>query len=627
VIVACAAPSGYVGGTGDCDDAASTVNPGADEICDGTGVDEDCDGLVDDDDPSVDPSSATVGYVDVDGDGYGDVGAPPVRACELPLGYVDTATDCDDSSAAIHPGGAEVCDAVDADEDCDGLADNDDPGAAGGTAWYPDADGDAYGAPTASTLWCDAQVGWAASNTDCDDANGAVNPGETEVCSDGVDNDCDLLGCRLSGELGVEDYDAKIYGDDSYDEFGYAIAGGVDVDADGYDDLVVGAPSDDYSASYDGSAFLYDGPITLGASTASAEDYAYLYGTDTSYALGDDAWGLPDVNGDGYDEIVLGRSDYVYLVFGAPSGTNATGAVVDWSATCQSISTAGHFDTATGDRDFLCGYSDSNSYTGVVTVYAGSASPLGIASLVGESVSDYAGTSVGGGGDVDGDGLDDVWVGASGDDDVAADAGAAYLVYAPVSGTFALSAAEAKIRGTTAGDWLGRGVLVPGDTNLDGYDDALVGAPNADDTGVNAGNLYLFEDVTAGTYDAISASAVVRGGAGHYVGFDNRMSTGDVDGDGEIDLLVGGHLDDTAAADAGATWLLYGPLVGTIDLATDYDLRILGEDASDFTGYYAAVAGDLSGDGYDDLAIGGRASDERGYIDTGAVFVFHGLGL
>lgn len=120
-------------------------------------------------------------YPDGDGDGFGDARAGGVAACSAPRGHVDNALDCDDTQRAIHPGAVEVCDPADRDEDCNGLADNDDPAFTGGTveAW-PDADGDGYvDGRVEPTVWCDLPEGWSteAFLTDCDDADPATYPG------------------------------------------------------------------------------------------------------------------------------------------------------------------------------------------------------------------------------------------------------------------------------------------------------------------------------------------------------------------------------------------------------------------------------------------------------------------
>jgi len=163
---------GYLS-TEDCNDADSTVNPGAIELC--NGVDDDCDEQVDED-------VTTTFYADADADGFGDPGTP-IEACDPAPGTVTTATDCDDADPDAWPGNPEVCDG--ADNDCDGTIDD---GVT--TTFYVDADGDGHGDADQPVEACEAIAGVAAAGDDCDDADPRAAPGLTESC-DGIDNDCD----------------------------------------------------------------------------------------------------------------------------------------------------------------------------------------------------------------------------------------------------------------------------------------------------------------------------------------------------------------------------------------------------------------------------------------------------
>jgi hypothetical protein len=134
----------------------------------------------DDDDPDV--AGPTDWFRDADDDGYGtedDV----VRGCTAEPGYVATSTDCDDSTAARHPAGDEICDGI--DNDCDDIVDND------LVEWvYADADGDGYGDPETGEESCDPAADQVTNADDCDDTTGARAPDQDEIC-DGLDNDCD----------------------------------------------------------------------------------------------------------------------------------------------------------------------------------------------------------------------------------------------------------------------------------------------------------------------------------------------------------------------------------------------------------------------------------------------------
>lgn len=115
--IGCTAPAGYVATNTDCNDNSAAVNPSALELCDS--FDNDCDQLIDIADPSLDPASKHTYYLDADHDTYGT--GTGIAACSAPTNYVAAAGDCNDASAAAHPGGVEVCDGL--DNNCDGGVD------------------------------------------------------------------------------------------------------------------------------------------------------------------------------------------------------------------------------------------------------------------------------------------------------------------------------------------------------------------------------------------------------------------------------------------------------------------------------------------------------------------------
>jgi hypothetical protein len=206
----------------DCNDDNPDIHPDAGEKCDPADVDEDCNGLADNADPA--PQGAITVYHDADGDGYGDPGAAVVL-CELVAPYVADGTDCDDADARIHPDAAEVCDPLDADEDCDGTADDADDDTTGLLAFYADTDGDGYGDPSDTVSACSAPDGYVADSGDCDDTDPDVSPGQPEHWYDGLDDDC----------TGGSDYDrdndgadAIAAGGDDCDDYSHDVNPGAD---------------------------------------------------------------------------------------------------------------------------------------------------------------------------------------------------------------------------------------------------------------------------------------------------------------------------------------------------------------------------------------------------------------
>ncbi|MFM1804164.1 MAG: hypothetical protein RL136_1043, partial [Planctomycetota bacterium] len=168
----CSAVEGKVTNNTDCDDTNAAVNPGVTEVCDG--IDNDCN-------DGIDEGLLITYYTDFDGDGYGTGDAS--TGCTQPSGTATQAGDCNDQNSAINPGATEVCDGI--DNDCAGGADN----GLTFTDYYTDADGDGYGTGEPVNA-CAQPSGTATVAGDCNDADGAINPGAIDDC-DAVDNDCD----------------------------------------------------------------------------------------------------------------------------------------------------------------------------------------------------------------------------------------------------------------------------------------------------------------------------------------------------------------------------------------------------------------------------------------------------
>ena len=193
----------------DCNDNNAAINPSATEICDVANTDENCNGLADNADATAADAGKTNFYADIDNDTY--TLAPATRFCDIAVGYrvaVSASIDCNDAVAAINPGATEICDLANTDENCNGLADNADSGAAdaGKSNFYADADGDTYTVATA-TRYCDIVVGYLASvsaSIDCNDSVAAINPGATEIC-DAANTDENCNGLADNADSGAAD--------------------------------------------------------------------------------------------------------------------------------------------------------------------------------------------------------------------------------------------------------------------------------------------------------------------------------------------------------------------------------------------------------------------------------------
>ena len=286
---------GFSENQGDCDDSNADISPSATEICDE--IDNDCDSLIDDEDDNLDASTGSEFYADTDGDGYGD-GAAGAWACVQPESSVDNMDDCDDNNADINPDATEVCDGG-IDNDCDGLADDDDDDvdASDGVTLYEDYDGDGYGDPDVSMMFCVASDGYVADMTDCNDLDADLNQDDNDA--DGLstcDWDCD----DFNNEIGAtdEDNDGSIacYNDcDDTDP----LLNSNDVDADGY-------------SMCDGDCD--DNDATVGIEDADGDGFSACYNdcddnSDTTYPgaaynEADPTACLDDADGDGYGNYI-----------------------------------------------------------------------------------------------------------------------------------------------------------------------------------------------------------------------------------------------------------------------------------------------------------------------------------
>jgi hypothetical protein len=329
----------------------------------------------------------------------------------------------------------------------------------------------------------------------------------------------------------------------------------------------------------------------------------------------------------------------------AQTGFNITG-VTQNTGSGSSVSSAGDVN-GDGINDLIIGAFAANHYTGASYVVfgasgIGSTGTLSLAALNGSNgfkipgltAYDESGCSVSSAGDVNGDGINDLIIGASG---VNSGAGASYVVFGAngigSTGTLSLAALNGingfKITGVTANDWSGVSVSSAGDVNGDGVNDLIIGAYGANS---RAGASYvIFGASGIGRTGTLSLAALngVNGfkitgvTAGEYSGY-SVSSAGDINGDGVNDLIIGAH---QANNNTGASYVVFGAngigSTGTLLLAALNGINgfnITGVTAGDQSGYSVNSAGDVNGDGVNDLIIGAYQANNN----TGAGYVVFG---
>ena len=247
-------------------------------------------------------------------------------------------------------------------------------------------------------------------------------------------------------------------------------------------------------------------------------------------------------------------------------------------------------------------------------------------------------------GDVNRDGFDDLIIGADGADPHGESSGASYLMYGRASGFAAnidLSTFDGidgiKFSGEAAGDYSGLSVSSAGDINGDGIADLIIGASGADLHGASSGASYVVfgrplgfvgPSINLSSLDGSNGFQISGEAANDYSGW-SVSSAGDVNGDGFDDLIIGSPGAGPHGADSGASFVVFGKdtaFAGTIDLSAldgSNGFQISGKAAGDYSGLSVSSAGDVNGDGFADLIIGADGADPHG-ADSGASFVVFG---
>jgi len=264
--------------------------------------------------------------------------------------------------------------------------------------------------------------------------------------------------------------------------------------------------------------------------------------------------------------------------------------------------------------------------------------------IVGVDESDQIGWSVNSGGDINGDGVDDIVIGAFSSSPVGrGNAGSAFVVFGRGGGLGFEAVVDLanldgtngfRIDGANRGDQAGLSVASAGDVNGDGVGDFLIGAPGADPDGrMGGGSTYLVfgrsnrrfpATIDLGRFDAADGVRL-DGSKSDGSGF-SVASAGDLNADGVDDVIIGASLASPAGRkNAGVCYVVFGRKAGTPFPATlamaDLDgtdgFQLNGVDIEDFCGQSVACAGDVNGDGVDDVIVGANGADSVGQANAG----------
>jgi Ca2+-binding RTX toxin-like protein len=395
-----------------------------------------------------------------------------------------------------------------------------------------------------------------------------------------------------------------------------------DVNGDGFDDIVIGAPTSLFSANKNGEAYVVFGSggplgsniggrqiVSLGTLTPAQ---GFVIKPDSAdNVLGQSVAAAGDVNGDGFDDIIVSER------YADGGGTDAGAAFVVFGK-------AGGFGAPVGGRQVV----------DLTTL-----SPQDGFVLRGENPGDQAGLSVASVGDVNGDGIADIAVVAPNNADGGDHTGTAYVVFGSTTGLGTtvggrkvadLGTLSPKqgfyIYGDAPGDGLGwtisgTSIAAGGDVNGDGCSDLIVSAQIGDDGGSDAGEAYIIFGSKTGFGNEISGRQIIDltnltpaegfiiqgDAAGDNAGC-SVAGAGDVNHDGFDDLVVGAWHGDDGGTDAGEAYVVFGHAMGGIFVGTEASETLTGTPLADTL---RGLGGDdtLYGLGGDDVLDGGAGDD------------------
>ncbi len=464
---------------------------------------------------------------------------------------------------------------------------------------------------------------------------------------------------------------------------GGSVSNAGDVNGDGFDDVIVGAPGASANGPYSGSSYVVFGKasgfsVTMDLSSLDGDNGFRLDGVAEDDVSGRLVSNAGDVNGDGFDDVIVGAhladpngrySGSSYVVFGKASGFSATlelssldgsngfrlDGVAEGDFSSESVSSAGDVN-GDGFDDLIVGasgadpngYSSGSSYV-VFGKASGFSATMDLSNLYDgngfrlDGVAAYDGSgSVSNAGDVNGDGFNDLIVGALRAAPNGFFSGSSYVVFGKASGfsaTMELSSLDGsngfRLDGVAEGDFSGESVSNAGDVNGDGFDDLIVGAYRADPNGYSSGSSYVVFGKASGFSATMDLSSLDGSNGFRLDGVPQNYSggsvsnAGDVNGDGFDDVIVGAWHADPNGDLSGSSYVVFGKASGfsaTMNLSSldgSSGFRLDGVAAYDSSGFSVSSAGDVNGDGFDDLIVGAPGADVNGE-ESGSSYIIFG---
>ncbi len=369
---------------------------------------------------------------------------------------------------------------------------------------------------------------------------------------------------------------------------GRSVSGAGDINGDGFDDVLIGASGSDTNGFYSGSSYVVFGKASgfaahIDLSTLDGTNGFSLDGTHQNDSVGISVSDTGDVNGDGFDDVIVSGAGSSYVMFGKASGFDAQ---IDVSS----------MDGQNGFR------------------------------LVGGNINNVIGHSVSNAGDVNGDGFNDVMVEGFGE--------FAYVVFGRASGfdaTIDISTLDGSNGFRLKGEHYSSlyAVSAAGDINGDGLGDVIMGSEFVFLDGDGSGSSYVVFGRTTGFDAQIDLTALdgsngfrLDGASGDYSG-SSVSDAGDVNGDGFGDVIIGAQISEQNGHNSGTSYVVFGKgsdfnaVLELDNLDGSNGFQLTGSYEGDQLGFSVSGAGDVNGDGFDDVIVSSAPYDDSCYVVFG----------